>query len=493
MSELAKIGGAESGSQSEYNNALRRKFGQVATGLIMLGGVAAGVGVVTHENTNLDSPIVSTASDSVSPSDGLANAFNLAVEGGAILGAGLLVKRGVGHIRRAFSSEDQAIHEMAHARNQSRGSVGRRVAQASLIVVGTGAMIGNFVDTAHEVSSSQAKVADYFANILGAERPSDNIGNYVISNTPVPELANNTSISINRANGFLAHAKEHNITAVPGTWEWHSGQRKGEEGTKIQLLTGSLPSETTQIPLADKECKEISVDVAKELGVKKGETFTMDGLTLTVNNVIEEKSGLNLLPVLFNNEDFARCVRNTPDQPYSLILAQGQKTEIQKLLAEQGLSPDTLTDRAFVVPVDKFVQNSKETGENSVNPLVLQAMTVASLLAAAALGNRARNRLKENTRINTVWGANGLDKHALSKKYSEIAESEALYSSLIAIPVVLLADVYTNTGIPGAALAPSVKTVLCIVGINYGINKAGTAIAIRREASNMDLSKGHTL
>lgn len=460
-------------------------------GSIMLGGVVGGIGLVAHEALDADKALVPTSFDTAEPSNGLAQAFDVAVECGVITGTAVLAKRGIKHISLSFNEKERAVYDMAHAKNRKRAGIGRTLGAASLIVVGAGAMAGNFIDTAHEVSTSQSNVADYFAEITGGDTAESH--SYVISNSPTPELANNGHISITKANGFLAQASSNNITAVPTSWEWHSGHRENEEDKKIQFLAGSLPSYITGLPPASEDCEQISVDAASELGVAPGQSFEMDGLTLKVRDVLQGKSGLNLLPVLFNNEDFSRCLKNNPQEPFSVLLAKGQKQDIERVLEEQGLSSSSLTDRAYVVPVEEFVKNTKETGENSVNPLVLQAMAVAFVLTGAALGNRSGNRLVENRRVNTVMEANGMSKRLISKRYAEMAESEALLSSAVALPVVALVDMYTNSGIPGANLAPTTKTALCVLGFSWGINRLGTAVAMRREAPNIDLSKGHIL
>jgi hypothetical protein len=463
----------------------RSKQAALGLGLAAL-AFAGAYGVANHIDGKL-----AVTTDSAQPSDGLSDAFDAAVAGLVAVGVAATAKRAYRHIYVSVSAEQAALNEMAHASSRFKSSVGRAVLGGSLVVVGSGALMGSFVDTAHEVSHSQSNVANFFTDILG--KPAAGQDNFVISNSPRPELANNTNVSVDKANKFMTSAAQNNVSVIPANWEWHAAQRNGSPDAKIQVLAASLPARVANLPIADAKCDNISVAAAQELGVAKGETFTMDGLTLTVREVLDGKSGMNLLPVLFNSEDFGRCIRNNPDQPFTAMLAQGDKEQIKKILGEQGLSAENMSNRAFVVPTSEFIENSQKTGENSVNPLVLQALAVASLITGAAVGSRASRRLTENRRSNTVLRANGMSWHQVRTKEVETAESESMISSVWALPVVVLIDAATNGGIPGAALGPGIETMLCVVGANWLVNRSGTAIALRREARKENLAKGQRL
>lgn len=462
-----------------------KRPGQLVGGAAIIAGVAAGAYTVASGEIDASATFPAVFAEA-QPSDDLANAFDIVVAGGALLGTYALAKNGAGHIRRALNDEADALHQIARA---DRSSLCQRVVPASLIVVGAAAMTGNFIDIDREVSTAQSDVADILPSVLDSSEHSHDGEDYIITNSPQPELSSNSNLSQDLVHEVISDNKG-NVHYIPGRWEWHAGEVNDE---KFTVLAASFPQEVTKIESGSESCDGVGVNVAEELGLQRGDTLKMDGLTLRVRETIDNSSGLGLLPVIFNNEDFARCVQNNPDQPFGFVLARGEKEEIERQLAENGLSPDNLSSRAFVVPVDEFLDNTEETGENNVSPLVLQAMGVAAIFAGAALSNRSRNRLTENRRINAVWHANGLGKSRIAQIYRDGAESEAIASSLVAAPVIVLLDAYTNSGIPGAEIGPSVTTFLCVVGTTWAINKAGTAVAIRREAPHIEAGKGHIL
>jgi hypothetical protein len=465
-----------------------RRAGQVIAGAAMLGVAAYGVGAAANHAFNLDRT-VSMAADNATPSDALSQDFLLLADVAAVAGAIVLAKRGGHYVRIAASPERQASHDMAHATKKRNKSLPvRALVGGSLVLAGAGAMFGNFYDTSNSVSSAQSNVAGYFNDILGTPKPGQD--NFVITNSPAPELANTSNISVSKAGNFITSAEGSNVTVVPINFEWHAGERKGQEGSKIQLLTASLPEAMTGLPEASEDCSDVSVKAAKELGVAPGATFTIDGVSVKIREVLPTQSGLNLIPVLFNNKDFARCIKNNPEQAFTTLLAQGDKETITQMLKAQGLSSDGVVDRAFVIPSSEFIDNTKKTGENNVDPLVLQAMLVSLFITGAALGNRSRARLATNRLVNTVHESNGMDMHMINRQMVEVAESEAFKSGLLAMPLVLLVDTIANGGIPGSDIGPSTKTALVVLGGSWMANRVGTSIAMRRERRLTDLAKG---
>jgi hypothetical protein len=459
----------------------------LVAGGAMLAGTAAGVGLVASDVVDIGERLSITA-ETAQPSDDLALAFDALIDVGVVAGGIALAKRGAHRIRIASDDALMAQHELAH-RGEKKGI--RRVVPAALLVTGAGIVMGNFIDINEEVSSAQVDVAGAFTSILSEKTDEEQVSRFFISSSPVPELTNDANLNFSASEAVAVVDEETKY--VPGRWEWHAAYSPDNSNAQFQVLSVSLPKEVTQMPEASADCTDITVDVAKELGLQPGETLIMDGVPLTVRETLDIKSGMNLLPVLFNNEDFARCVQGDPEQGYSFMLSQGDQTAIDAGLKAAGFNDGDIANRAYVVPVDEFINNTEQTGKNNSSPLVLQAMAVSGLFMGAALSGRSRNRLVENRRVNALWHANGFSKSMLARRYAEVAESEALASSALAAPLILIVDAYTNAGIPGAEIGPSAKTILCVTGINWGVNKISTAVAVRREASKINAGKGHIL
>lgn len=428
--------------------------------------------------------------EAAQPSDTFNDLFDGIYVGGAALGVGVLAKRAGRQVRLSFSKKEQAVSELSYqVGGNGTGRKVRALAGVSLIGAGAGLMTGGFVDIAREVGNSQVDVSE----ALFGELPGTGTGeNFILSNTPTPELANAMNLPNEVVAGIseAASSPEYDeLVVAPMRVEWHTAFAEGSEN-KVQVLAAGLPQEITELPEANEICSNVKVVAAEELGVAPGQKLTVDGLPVTVHETVAESAGVNLLPVIMNNEDFARCLQTNPDQPFNAVLAQGEYEEVQRLLADSGVDVENLNNRVFVVPESEFMANTLQTGKNNVNGFALNAMALGLLFAGAALGNNARTQLANNRRINTMLQANGFDWKTIKHVYNEHSEKMALKSSIVAVPAIIGFDAMTNSGTPGAAMGPNAVTLLCVLGTTWTAARVGTELAVRKEAKREELNKG---
>lgn len=458
------------------NNASPNQSSSVKSAVLGVGLLcAAGAGIVySAQGDGLIAERFEITSDQAQPSDILADAFDGLERLSALAGGLVLAKRGTHHLKSARDPSSRALNTMARASNRRR--VLRITSAATLLTAGAGVMAGNYFDAADSVSRSQANVGSFLVDVV--DEGEDAV---LITNTPRPELANNATINPKVAAAVIESATENGETIIPMHWEWHPAVRPSNPQAKIQVLAAGLPQEITGLPLADEKCENVSVAAAKELGIEVGQEFQMDGLTLKVADILNDSAGFNLLPVILNNEDFERCVNTNMDQPYNVLLSGSGLTKAQEILKEAGVGSDNLSERVFVVPADKFVSDTLQTGKNTVNGLVLQAMALGLIFGGVALSGRDSNELISNRENNRLLKVNGFSERHIARMYAEKADADALQSSLFAMPGIILVDTFTNLGQPGAALGPSAKTYLCVLGLTWGVKRIGTSIAVRKE------------
>ena len=447
---------------------------RLAIGVGML-GLAAGAAELATSGSDTLTDKVAYTTDHAQPSDALALVFDALETGGAVLGGVVIAKRGAHHVRTAFNPADTALYGLAKP-DTSKHRFLRLVTSASVLTAGAGAMTGNYLDTADAASHSQAKVGQFLVGAAGSQN-----GGLLFTNTSHPELADNATVNPEASQKLILAAAAQGETLIPARWEWHQATRPGKPNGKLQILATSLPEGVTHLPIADAKCDNVSVAAAHELGVEVGQTFEMDNLTLRVSRKLPESAGLNLIPVLLNNEDFARCVDTNEQQPFSVLLGNMSKDKSQLLLAEAGVNANDISKRVFVVPSEEFLSNTLQTGKNSVNGLVLQAMALGLLFGGVALSGKTSSQLINNRENNRMLKVNGFSERMIARLYTEMAEADALQSSLLAVPGVFLVDAFTNTSQPGAALGPSINTYLCVVGLTWAVKRVGTSLAVRQE------------
>lgn len=453
-------------------HAAIRKYGQAILGVGMLGVVAAGVAEVV-QNEDLLNKNIAISFDNAQPSDSLSTAFDILGLLGAGTGAVVIAKRGVHKARTSVNPADTALYSMAHG--SQKKSRARVFAAATLLTSGAGIMTGNYLDVAASVGSAQADVGEFMTQAVGAE---DGV---MFTNTDRPELANTATVKPEIASAISKAAFKENRVIIPARYEWHPAVRPSNPEAKLQVLAIGLPGEVTGLKPANSSCTNVEVAAAKEVGIPKGANFTVDGLEVKVAEVLENSAGTNLLPVVFSNEDFARCINTNPNQPFNALLSDMSFEEAKAFLKNNRIGNNTAANRIFAVPTDRFIAESLQTGKNSVNGLVLQAMALGLLFGGVALSSRVSNELVNNRENNRMLKVNGFSERMIAKLYTEKAEADAIQSSLLAVPGIILIDTFTNSGLPGAALGPSAKTYLAVVGFTWGVKRIGTSIAVRKE------------
>ncbi len=466
------------------------KFRKLAIGSVLLAGsIGVGYSFIESNIINHDLAIVT---DRAQPSDLLAKSFTYLEATGETFGAIFLAKRGMHHLRLPFNEKDQAIYSLNNSNvNSDKKTKIKSLAAASILMGGAGLMIGNYSDIAKGVSHTQSNVAQLFNKTLAAKTTKGS-ENFVVSNSPTPDILNTNYVNVQIGNQILNAANNQGIPAVPIYKEWVSGSRvKG--GQPIEFLAIGMPQSTTGLKETTNNCQTVNVDVAKELGVPVGGTFDVQGLELTVRDILNGSSGFNLLPIIFNSKDYTNCLNSNEKLPYSMILMDSTKQKVQSILRKVQSTQNTSSQRLFAATSQEFSYNALQTGQNAVDGLVLEAMMLGLGFAGIAISYKARTNLANNRKVNLFLKANGFSEKMVSKIYTEKMESEIIESSLFAFPAVILFDAMTNLGEPGAALGPSLKTYLTILGLTWGVGRLSTSFALRREASNFNFDKGQVL
>lgn len=468
------------------------KARKLAIGATLLAG-SIGVGYSFIESNILNHDLA-VVTDRAQPSDLLAKSFTYLETAGEAFGAVFLAKRGLHHLRLPFNESDQAIYSLNNAsRNPDKKTKVKSLAAASILMGGAGLMIGNYSDIAKGVSHTQSNVAQLFDKTLSA-KPSKGSQNLVVSNSPTPDILNTNFINVSIGNQILNSANNQGIPAVPIYKEWVSGSRV-KNGQPIEFLAIGMPQSATGLKESSNNCQTVNVDAAKELGVPVGKTFDVQGLELKVNHILTGSSGFNLLPIIMNSQDYTNCLNSNDKMPYSMILMDSTKQKIESILnkVQANSNTDPNSKRLYVATTQEFSNNALQTGQNAVDGLVLEAMMLGLGFAGIAISYKARTNLANNRKVNLFLKANGFTEKMVSKIYTEKMESEIIESSLFAFPAVLLFDAMTNLGEPGAALGPSLKTYLTILGLTWGVGRLSTSIALRREATNYNFDKGQVL
>lgn len=485
---------AEITHRAEHAGSRWQRTRQAALGLGCMAAAAAGVWAVTEGVVNADNSVAITT-DHARPSDTLANAFDLLTEVGEGLGVLVAVKRGARHIDFAVRPTQKAIYDMAHTKRGVKGRLPRSIASVGLLAAGAGIMTGNYLNVADSISASQANVAQgVFDHVMDAAAPDTPGSVFYASSSSTPELLFPTHVSKDSVAKIIKSATADDVTAVPGREEWHSAFRSGEKDAKLELITFSLPHEVTGLPEADDSCTDVSAAASKELGVPIGGKINVEGLPVTIDRMLPEgTAGANMVPVVFNNEDFARCLASNPEQPFNFVLLKGTKARVEAALKDAGLSGEDAASRIFAVPEQEYISNSLQTGKNNVNSLVLEAMSVGLLFAGAALGGKARSEMVAARAKNGILKFNGFSNKMIARIYQEKAEAAAVQSSAIAMVGVLAVDGFTNSSIPGAALGPSLGTYAAVLGLTWGVNRLATSVSLRRELPKLEAKRGYVI
>jgi hypothetical protein len=421
----------------------------------------------------------------------LADGFTLLEDAGTALGATVILKRGVHNFKVAHNPQEAALDEVARSSANTKTfanhKLPRTLAACGLLTTFTGVVAGTFFNVADNVSKTQSNVALFLDKFNEPHKEG-----FVISNSPVPDVLNTSSVSGNQLKRLNAQAPVDDVSLVPIQHQWSGGEywnaTNANDATKnynLEFLTLGLPAKYTHLPLADKSCNDLEVNASSALGVKPGDFFELQGLRVKVNDLIKGYAGFNLLPVTLNNSDFNRCLLGDKNSAYSMVLAEGTPASVRKLLRSVSNNNNNLSDRLYAVTLDQFINNAGETGKNAVNGLVLEAMVIGMALGAIALNHKVSQDLANNRSRNRMLKANGFDDHLIMKIYNQRAEVDAVSSAVLAMLGTLLVDTMVNHAQPGGALGINIETYAAVTGFLWAINRISTSRAVRKEAKVM--------
>ncbi len=475
-------------------------------------GAAAGFAVAGLAGLNMinDAPVMEEkiiiADNNAEPSNEMSDLFQGLEDILALAGAGYA---GIYCTRKVYASMNDRAAALEKFASKGKSRSGLRVIGAAGLTVLTTAVGINTYDTAVSVGSSQINAADVLRDQLGKQEPGE--GTYLLSSSPHPELASNTTLPATVLGKIIDLAAtsgnkvSYDLDVVPGRFQWsptHRYESKTnltyDKNKKIQALPISLPIEVINRgdgpdqPVANKSCTHVPVGVAQELGLKVGDEFDMEGLKLTVNNVLDGRnSGVNLVPIVFSNDDFARCLTNNEKQPYNFALAQGKLTDIKAMLTAAGIKLDGLdkTERVYIVTLDDFFNNTLQTGKNNVDPFTLNLMMVLMALSAYAIAGLTRAEIAKSSAVNAMQHANGMTKREIASIYHRRVANSVMMSWPLGVAVGWGIDISTNFGTPGAELAPNLNSAFFALGATGLIAIGSTATAVRKELLNMNIAR----
>ncbi len=451
---------------------------QLGAGLALSTAVVGGGALVVEGAVNPTHDIA-ISTKHAEPSNMLGDGFSILEEAGAVLGSGVLLKRGLRNIGLAFDDQKQAINEVAHSSSKSK-----RLASVGLLTVFTGVVAGNFFNISDNVSKTQSNVASYFKELNPG---GTNDKSYVISNTPVPNMLNVSNIDEAEIKTLDKIARNDNVSLIPIQHDWSGGsysstQAVGSGGYNLEFLTMGLPASISHIPQADANCNNVEVNASSQMGVRPGEFFSLQGLKVRVHDLIQGGAGFNLLPVVMDSKDFSRCLLTSSDPSYNMAIAQGNGKEMEHFLKNLNSTNNSPSNRLYAVTLDQFINNAENTGKNAVNGLVLEAMAIGMALGAIALNYKTSQDLANNRSRNSMLKANGYDEHLIMKIYKERSEADAVGAAVLAMPGTLIVDTLVNHAQPGGALGINIETFLAVTGFLWAISRISTSLSVRKEA-----------
>ncbi len=472
-------------STRQFNLIDRTK--QIAAGLT-LSALALGGGALVAEGGLSMTNDIAVVSEHAQPSSLLGEGFTLLEDAGAAVGAAVLLKRGLKHIRLAFDEEEYALnnvaHNLANTKRMSGHKVPRAIAACSVLTSFTGIVAGNFFDVSNNVSKTQSNVAQLFNNLT----PHGHDSNFVISDNPTPDILNTSNINGNQISEIERQAKADGTNIIPIHFNWSGGSYSNSKPNSynLEFLTIGIPDSMTHIPRADANCNDVEANVSSDLGVKPGGFFELQGLKVWVNKLIKGDTGFNLLPVVMNNSDYDRCLLTDTDTSDSMLIAHGNRSQVMSMtdsVDDHNIDP---SKRLYAISTKDFVNNAENTGKNVVNGLVMEAMAIGMALGAIALSHKMSQELANNRNRNRMLLANGYDWHKILRIYHEKAEANAVASAIVAMPGTLIVDTLVNHTQPGGALGINLETYAAVTGFLWAINRLSTSIAVRREARIID-------
>lgn len=419
------------------------------------------------------------------PSDDLANAFDGAVDGATILGAGVLLGTGLRQGYLALKPRANAINEIAFKGRP--GNAIKRAVTASTLATFGGMIFGFSANIGDAVGGSQVDALRPLVADFKADTP-------ILTNSGKPELAT-TPILSNQVVAKLFEVKElgnFDVDIVPIRYSWESVIRQKDikndqkEAPKILSVVMSLPSEITDLKDADETCEDIPINASPTLG-KIGEKVEMAGTTFEIKGHLDG-SGPNVVPIAMNNESYAKCFSANPDQPYNLIALRGDKTEIKKFMDETKLlQSDEASERVYESTLNDFIIETDRTSKNNSNGLILVFAAVSSIATAGALAYKAKSEFANNRDVNSMFAASGMTNKQIKQIALIRSDREALLSSIYAMPLVIGVDYMTAIGTPGAEnVSPNALTFLAVLGVSTAIGRIATEISAPSEVHKLN-------
>lgn len=378
--------------------------------------------------------------------------------------------------KRAVSSRQDAIHSIASA--ERKKSHNFALALGGATAVATVSVFGTYVALADGTAKAQRVAAEPFLATVGTDKDVQ-----VLSTAPQPELFNSPSVPIAlqkilNPDGTLGKDK---LETSPVVFGFNNILLSGEGAGKILASTYAAPSEAIDIDASDDSCKTVKVEAPKELGVAKGETFNLDGLTVTVEKLTEEQAGVNLFPIGMTIEDYNQCLNGGAAKTPNILLVEGSNSQVKQILRDADINVNAENEnepenRVYVVPVADMLNYSQKTGENTVNGLVSLALMTGSIFIGISIGGNNRNAYKNDQLINATRLANGFSKKDILAIYADKAESMAYRSWATGVLGVIGVTATANMTMAGASMGLDVRTAAASLGYIMFVAKATNSI-----------------
>ncbi len=405
--------------------------------------------------------------EEANPSTMMAEGFNAFTDAAEIAGYGALVLGAVSLGRRTFDKKYIAVKEMASAERKKSGK--KMMALGGATAISTVAVFGTYVSLADGTARSQSAAAQAFAEMAGSDEEVQ-----VLGTSPEPELFNSSSVpkvvfEAMNPNGTLGEAE---LEIVPVNTGFNNIMQPN--GTKILASTYAVPSEAIEIDPSLDECKTVGVEAPMELGKKIGETFILDGLTVTVEKLNEGKAGVNLFPVGMTTEDFDECLNGGVAKTPNILLIEGSEEDVRDILTKAGVNidgenEDEPQNRVYVAPIDDMLENSQKTGENTVNGLVSLALMTGSIFIGIAIGGNNRNAYKNDQLINATRLANGFSQKDIIAIYAAKSSEMAWRAWMAGVGGVVAVTAAANSTMAGASMGLDAGTAAASLGYITGM------------------------
>ncbi len=467
--------------KSSIPEAIQRVVNRV--GNLALGAFYSGVGLTTGYMVGTGSGILTDrfalTSTDAQPSNLFSDVFEGVVKGSTVVGAAYAVTIGAQKIHETFNTAAAAKAEIA-AKDRPRHSPLQKIGASVLSITAAG-LFGLSIDSAAGLSSSQVDASNMLKETIGNNA-------YIVTNSPYPQLATTNYVApevlgrlVDYSQTEEAKSQYSNVSFIPVHYSWQNIRKNGApKDALVPALLFSMPAETLGMPDANSNCSYVPVAVAEEFGLKKDDTFEMEGVKLTVVDTIKNSAGANLLPVTTTNTSANECIANNPISPYNLLLVKGDVGEIKNILEKIRADATNPSERTYLLPLDNFFANTAQAGKNNVNGTVLPFLAMSALFAGAAIAGKRKTELAiQEGQLRYLLNSNFRVKDIRSIGQKR-ACMDTLTSTVAGLALTVGLDYTINAGLPGAQIGPNGTTGLAILGIMGGINYAATRSATHK-------------